>query len=240
MKIIQKELSQQGISNNHDQVKNRIMSAAEELHKKMGSQPVSMSDLAKKIGISKKTVYQYFVNKDELVDCIVSKKITLKKKELEERKRLSDNPIQEAFIAWHIIEDFMYDFNCITLLEIQKSYHQTFNKITEFKNVFLFQFFYSNVERGITAGLYRDTIKPTIICRYMLEVLFMPRNNTKPGYFHYSPAEIDNQLLTYHLHGLATEKGIRLIRRYKNEALAHTSKLMGNANINEATFYKLV
>ena len=211
---------------NRDQIKNHIMDTAEELYRKTGFNSFSMDHLAGEMGVSKKTIYECFVSKAELVDCIVSKQIAIKKKELEDRKRLAKNPIQEAFIVWHVIDEFVQDFNVYRLVQIQKSFLQTYKKIIAFKNEFLFHLFKSNVDRGITAGLYRDAIKSEIISRYIVDIAFMSHNSKVFSNARFSSIEIDNQLLTYHLHGMATEKGVSLIRRYKNEALAHTSKYM--------------
>jgi len=210
----------------HDQIRDHIIAAAEKLYKKTGFNSISMGGLAEEMSISKKTIYQCFINKAELVDCIVSKQIANKKKELEDRKRLAENPIQEAFIAWHIIDEFVQDFNIYTQVQFKKSFLQTFKKIISFKNDFLFKLFKSNVDRGITEGLYRGAINSGIISRYMVEISFMSYNSKVFSHARFSSMEIDNQLLTYHLYGLATEKGVSLIRAYKNEALAHSSKYM--------------
>ncbi|HEX6193727.1 MAG TPA: helix-turn-helix domain-containing protein, partial [Chitinophagaceae bacterium] len=51
--------------------KERIQNKAEELFMQFGIRSVSMDDIANNLGMSKKTVYQYFVDKDELVEAVV-------------------------------------------------------------------------------------------------------------------------------------------------------------------------
>jgi len=205
------------------------MDTAEKLNKRYGFDGLSMNLIAEETGISKKGIYERFASKAELVDSIVYKRITTNKNELEERKRLAKNPIHEAFIIWHIIDEFVKDYNTNTVLQIQQSFYQTFRRIKRFKNKFLFELFKSNVDRGIREGLYRDTIKSTLISRYMLDLSFMSPYSVfrRAGYLY---TDMDNQMLTYHLHGLATEKGAGLIRRYKNEALAQSSKYLNAVN----------
>ena len=210
----------------YDHIKKLITDTAEIMFKKNDFNAISMSDLASVAGISEKTIYEYFVSKAELVDYVISKQIAIKEKELAKRVRLARNPIHEAFIAWHIIDEFVQRYNFNSLLQIQKSFQQAFEKIMAFKNEFLFQLFKSNVDRGITDGLYRNTIKSDIISRHMVDISFMPGNSKDLSRAGHSLMGLDNQLLTYHLHGLATEKGVSLIRRYKNEALAQNCKYL--------------
>ena len=107
MKSIHEELLPKSNQKDNDQTKELILENAEKLYKKYGCNGISMNDLAAESGISKNTIYEFFVGKAELFDCIVSNQISSKKKELDERKRVAENPIQEAFIAWHIIDDFV-------------------------------------------------------------------------------------------------------------------------------------
>ncbi|MEO6358138.1 MAG: TetR/AcrR family transcriptional regulator, partial [Ferruginibacter sp.] len=49
----------------------RIQQKAHGLFMQFGLRSVSMDDIANSLGISKKTIYLYFADKDELVDAVV-------------------------------------------------------------------------------------------------------------------------------------------------------------------------
>ena len=51
----------------------RIKQKAHDLFMQYGLRSVSMDDIANSLGMSKKTIYQYFADKDELVDAVVER-----------------------------------------------------------------------------------------------------------------------------------------------------------------------
>ena len=52
--------------------KERITEKANELFMRYGVRSVSMDDIAAQLGMSKKTLYQYYTDKEELVDAVLS------------------------------------------------------------------------------------------------------------------------------------------------------------------------
>lgn len=226
MENIKSELLETGHQAQSRQRRLSILTTAEKLYGTAALKTPSMEKVALESAMFIKSMKQSFGSKSDFIDQVVSAKIAIKKTELEDRKRSAKNPIQETFMAWHLIEDFIEDFNPLTIFQIKKTFADTFKRIIDFKDDFLYEYFKSNVERGIKQGLYRVAVKSEIISRYLVDLLFMQRNPDNGRDQIFSSNEIQTQLLTYHLYGLATEKGVNLIRHYKNEALAYSSKFM--------------
>ena len=57
------------------EIKDRIQEKATELFMRFGIRSVSMDDIATQLGMSKKTIYQFFADKDELVDAVMAANI---------------------------------------------------------------------------------------------------------------------------------------------------------------------
>ncbi len=88
---------------------------------------------------------------------------------------------------------------------------------------FYTNYFKLNIDTDITQEVYRHNIKTELLSRYLIEILQVPLMSNISQKNRYGSAEEEDQIMTYHLYGIATEKGIRLIRKYKNEFLAYTS-----------------
>lgn len=97
--------------------------------------------------------------------------------------------------------------------------------ISRFKNDFLYRYFRTNIERGITEGLYLSSIKGELLAHYIVGDVLKKVDITVFQKSRISSIEMYSQLLSYHLHGMATEKGSSLVRKYKNDLLAFTSRM---------------
>jgi len=193
--------------------------------KTIGIKSMTMDDLADETGISKKAIYQFFNGKTELIECVVSDMIRQKKEALRDARLFSSNAVEQAFLGWHVIREFLQSINPEVSEDLKKHYQHAYYVVSEFQDVFLYNNFKLNIETGITQELYRNNIKTEVIARYLIQILLLLGNipmlsNGKFGYI-----ETEDQILSYHLHAIATEKGARLIRKYKNELLAHTGHL---------------
>ena len=59
------------------EVQDRIKQRADELFRRYGIRSVTMDEIAAQLGISKKTIYQYYTDKDQLVDAVTEDEIKL-------------------------------------------------------------------------------------------------------------------------------------------------------------------
>ncbi len=201
----------------------RILSIAQQLIKSSGIKGVTMESIAVEMGISKKTIYHFFDSKTDLVDRVFSKQIAAKKESLLLARVNADNAIEEAFLSWNIIENFVAGMTNEVRQQLNKNYVQAYNEVSDFEHGFLYYLLKSNIENGITAELYRNNINAEIISRYTLEILLMHSSLPVLHTRRFSNTETEGQILNYHLHGIATEEGGRMITKYKDDYLAYSS-----------------
>jgi AcrR family transcriptional regulator len=210
-------LSAKDLSPQDPEMKNQIVAIALNLFNQWGIKSVSVSDLAHEMRIGKKTFYQYFSGKEELVELIVTKKIEEKKNNLLEYKLHAGNPIEVAFLGWATVRHFLKQVNGKLFSQVKKIYPNIFKLVRVFQYDFLYSHFKSNIESGITEGLYRNNIKADVISRYLLGGILSPSVENIFWKEELTSVEIENQVLSYHLHAITTEKGVKLLRQYKNE-----------------------
>jgi AcrR family transcriptional regulator len=199
--------------------KERILVKSNELFNRYGIRSVSMDDIAAQLGMSKKTLYQYYSDKDELVNEVFDNVLTSNKSQCIECSKLGENAIHEVFVSFDMTEELLRTMNPSVLFDMQKYHPSAYRKFEEFRNNFLYKLIKSNLERGIKEELYRSEIDTDVITRYRLHSILLSFN---PDVFPSSKSNmvyIEQQLLEHFLYGLATSKGEKLIQKYKNQRL---------------------
>jgi AcrR family transcriptional regulator len=197
--------------------KERILVKSHELFNRYGIRSVSMDDIAAQLGMSKKTLYQYYTDKDELVNAVFDILLSDNKAQCVECTKKGENAIHEVFLSFDVVEEMLKTMNPSVLFDMQKYHPSAYKKFDDFRNGFLFKIIKSNLERGIREELYREEIDTDILSRYRLHTVLLsfnpevfPANKTNAAY-------IEQQLLEVFLFGLATPKGQKLIQKYKNQ-----------------------
>jgi AcrR family transcriptional regulator len=197
--------------------KERILLRAHELFNKYGIRSVSMDDLATQLGMSKKTLYQYYTDKDELVDAVFATTMDQTQTQCKLDRQRSEDPIHEIFLAYDMVQEMFTNMNPSVLFEMQKYHPATFKKFQDYKNGFLYQMIRTNIETGIKEELYRTDIDVDVLTRYRIHSIMLafdpevfPSNRTRL-------VHIEQQLLENFLYGLSTPKGQKLIQKYKNQ-----------------------
>lgn len=210
--------------------KERIQNKADELFMKYGIRSVSMDDIANALGMSKKTIYQYFSDKNELVDAVVDKEIQEMQQDCARFRDGSKNAIEEIILS---LDDFVEQFrniNPIVVHDLEKFHFRSHQRFMEHKNKYLFEIFRDNIERGIKEGLFREEIDMEVLSKFRLESLMLPFNLDifPPGKFNL--ADVCKEITEHWLFGLASLKGYKLILKYKEERIKakHYDSLPGS------------
>jgi len=199
------------------EMRDRILEKATELFMRYGIRSVSMDDIAAQLGISKKTIYLSFADKDELVDAMVDGDINKMQAECDRCQHQSGNAIEEIFLTMEMIQMHMQNMNPMLLYDLQKFHFRSFQKFMAHKNSYLLDIIRQNMEKGIREGLYRKNLHTDILSRFRLETLMIPFNMDQfpPG--KYNLVEVTRVILEHFLFGLASEKGYQMILKYQKE-----------------------
>lgn len=193
----------------------RLLEAAKELFFMHGIKRVTVDDICRHIGVSKKTLYLFFENKEKLIECLLEKNLNENKKEFEQIFKKSNNSVQEIILLMEHLAEMFSNINPYVFYDLQKYHPGVWKQFKEFKETFLFQIIVKNLEKGIQEGLYRHKINIEILARLRIEETQMALN---PLIFHnakYKISDIQIELLEHYLHGITTLKGHKLINKYR-------------------------
>lgn len=197
------------------ETKNRITQEARDLFLRLGIRSVSMDDIAGKIGMSKKTLYQHFVDKDELVDMVVEFETTRMQGECIACFTTAENAVEEIFKTMDMVMQHFRDMNPMVLFDLHKFHIKAFARFMNYKNKFLFKVISNNLKRGIEEGFFRQDIRIDILAKYRLESMMFAFNLEAFPPSTYNAAEVTVTMMENFLYGLATESGFKRIEQYK-------------------------
>jgi len=197
----------------------RIQQKAHELFMQYGLRSVSMDDIANSLGISKKTIYQHYADKDELVDAVVEAEFAKNENICEFDRKNSKNAVDEIFMAMDMVVEMFSHMNPSLVFDMQKYYPKAFQKFHKHKNDYLYNVIRDNVIRGINEELYRSEINVDIISRFRVESIMIPFNPEFHTKMKYNMAEIEEEFIIHFLFGMASPKGYKMIVKYQQERI---------------------
>src|ERR1700712_513509 len=111
----------------------RIIQGGEDLFLKAGIKSVTMDDIAKHLGMSKKTIYQFFKDKNDLVIALVTKKLKEDEERMEAIISKSNNVIEEMINMMKCSEDIFSRITPIVIHDMQKYHPEAWAQFQKFK-----------------------------------------------------------------------------------------------------------
>lgn len=208
------------------EIKHRIRSKAHELFIRYGIRSVSMDDIAAQLGMSKKTLYLYFSDKDELVDAAVDIQITQGQQDCMNCFGKAQNAVEEILLMMENIVEQFRTMNPTILYDLEKFHYNAYKKFLKHKSEFLLEVIRRNIERGIKEELFRSEINTDILSKFRLESMLIAFNMEIFPLRKYNLAFVTKEIIEHYLFGLATIKGHKLILKYQQEKKlqAHETK----------------
>lgn len=198
-----------------NEIKKRIKLKSGELFHKFGIKTITMDEIAGQLGISKKTIYLYFKDKDELVDAVFTDIMCRNQEYCEETKKNAKNAIHEGFMIMKIMEKMFENLNPVTLFDLERNHPKTFNKFHLHKYNFLFTAIIENIEWGKKEGLYREDLESEVAAKVRLENMMLPFNQDIFPTGKFNLTDLQKQLIEFFLYSIVTPKGYKFIMKYK-------------------------
>ena len=195
----------------------RILQKATDLFVRYGIRSVTMDEIAIQLGISKKTIYQFYADKNELVNAVIEQYLSHNKDCCDRDRVDAKNAVHELFLAMQMVQDMFENMNVSMLYDLEKYHPKAYQKFEKYKYEFLHKVIRENIERGIEEELYRDDFDKNIITAIRLENMLLPFNQALFPKSKYSLVQVQQQLMEHYLFGIASIKGHKLILKYKEE-----------------------
>jgi AcrR family transcriptional regulator len=201
------------------EIKERIQQKAKDLFHRYGIKSITMDEIATQLGASKKTIYQYFSDKDELVDAIIKEMIGSAQEMCESNIAMGKDAIHELFQAMDFVQQIFSEMNPAMMYDLDRFHPQSFKIFLDHKNKYLYQVIRDNLKRGIKEELYRPDINIDILAKFRLEGMMIAFNQDVFPSSKFNLAELHKIIIEHFLFGVASLKGYKLILKYHQERL---------------------
>jgi AcrR family transcriptional regulator len=193
----------------------KILKGAEELFFKYGIRSVTMDDIARHLGMSKKTIYQYYKEKDEIIHKLMQAHIKEDECTFAACAERASNIVEEVFEMMKNIQDIFSKVNPQLFYELQKYYPQTWKLFKDFKEDFILGMVERSLEKGIKDGHVRPDINVKILSRLRMEQIEMAMDPKAFPPDKFKILDVQLNIVEHFLYGICTLKGHKLINKYK-------------------------
>lgn len=193
----------------------KILKISLDLFFKYGIKRVTMDDIAKELGMSKKTIYQFYKEKDDLVNQLTEIELDKETGKFDDIKNQAKDPIHEIMLISEKLRQMMQHINPIFFLDLQKFYPKAFLQFQKFKENCALNEILRNIKEGKTAGLYRQDVDEDFAARLRLAQIDMLMFGNYFSYENLTFVRAHELILDMFVHGICTVKGHKLINNYK-------------------------
>lgn len=196
------------------ETREKIVEKAAELYMQFGIRTVTMDDIARDLSISKKTIYQYFKDKRELVNTICSTSLEIEEKRFAGATEESENSVHELMLVSKCLRESMQEMKVNIMNELRKFYPDAWKMYSTFKSGVMKESIMNVIIRGKKEGYFRPDLDPELIAIMRMEQVesFMISNLYPKD--KYSLTQVQMHLFDHFIHGLFTIEGHQLFNTY--------------------------
>ncbi len=204
----------------NEELKN-IAKKVNQLFTRYGIKSVTMDDISRELGISKKTLYQHVKDKTELVELIVDSEFEEKESCLSKLITTYENAIDEIYQVHKVVIQIFKEYSPTSEYDLRKYYPVVHQRMHQLRRQKLMENYSNNLKKGIEEGLYREEINVELIAKLQVQRVENTFENDfltieemiKPASF--------IEIFNYHVRGIATEKGLieleKVIQKMKSD-----------------------
>jgi AcrR family transcriptional regulator len=200
-------------------IKDRIIEGAADLFKTYGIKSVTMDSLANQFGMSKRTIYEIFADKDELLMAVLTRMNQQQKEMIRKVLGESENSIIAIFRMLEINRDNFQSMSPAFLADLKKYHHEVLMKKADKSEMPDYRNHQEIIENGITEGLFRPEINPDLANRCLFNLGSSIMNNDLYPYEQFSRRDVIKNIFLNYLRGISTQKGLLLIDKLEEKFL---------------------
>ena len=175
-----------------------------------------MDDIAKHLAISKKTIYHFFSDKNELVTALMVKKMKEDKVQMDEIIAEPVNVIEQLLKMMQCAEEILSRANPILMHDMKKYHPDAWDEFQRFKAGTMIGMMENLLTKGITQGYIRPDVNVKILARMRVNQVEMGFNLAVFPLAEFSTWTVQFQLMEHFNYGICTLEGYKLLEQHKN------------------------
>lgn len=195
----------------------QIVQKSAEMFLSMGFKTVTMDDIANELGISKKTLYQYFSNKNDLVHSCAMYLFDFIECGVDQICAKSQNPIEELYEIKNYVLQNLKDESSSPIYQLQKYFPKTYQELSAKQFKKMQSCMVTNLQKGIQMGLFREDIDLEFVTRVYYKAAMVIRDQEVFPLDKFTLPQLEKYLLDYHLRAIVTPKGLEIIHQLNQQ-----------------------
>jgi AcrR family transcriptional regulator len=194
-----------------------LLKQAGDIFMRYGLKSVTMDDVCRELGISKKTLYQYVTDKNDLISKVLEQDIEADEKMICALQTSSLSAIDELLHIQKMVSEKVQHMHSSIVYDLKKYYPESWGRIIKHRNEFIVGCIEQNIIKGQAEGLFRNDINAAVIARiYSARIEAVIDPSLFSG-LKFTTAELYAEAMRYHIRGIATEKGLQYLESTQNK-----------------------
>lgn len=196
-----------------DEKRLEILERASAVYMRFGIKSVTMDDLARELGISKKTIYKYFDDKSDLVRSIVEMKMQMDQAICQNCLNHTENAVDTLMQISRLIVEHVGNMNPSVFFDLKKYHADAWQVVEAHRWGFVLDTVTANLYRGIEEKLFRDNLNPEVVGRLYVASI---DNIFNPDIFPWPKfkfQEIYTEMIRLHIKGLVNKNGLEYLNQ---------------------------
>lgn len=198
-----------------DELKERILSESGELFMTVGCKSITMDDIANSLGVSKRTIYEIFKDKEDLLEQAITYKL---EKGFEQNKQtiddVSHNVIESVLQMCYSTSEVVLRMHMNFIAEMQKFYPKVYQDTFLRLRDSHMNYYKDIMQKGIEQGVIGEDVSPLLVTQIIDDLHELLGKSRLHPYNLFSMRELFYHTIIKYMRGVATLKGIQIIDDY--------------------------
>ena len=196
------------------EMQHRILEKARELFFFFGVKSITMDDISKHLGISKKTLYTFYKDKGELVRLVMGDLLSKHTEETLKIKEKAQNSIEEVALQAQILYTVFKEVKPNVFFEVEKYFPDLAGQFSDHRYSCMLEGIKENLERGKAEELYREDLDVAFTAQVRLNQLISAFDEKAYESVEFNIRQIINKLTLFYLNAICSTEGKQLIAKY--------------------------
>lgn len=189
-----------------------FLTKASDLFIENGAKTLTMDEIAKAFGISKKTLYIKYKNKEELIEAVLHFKLEEIITRLKYLDQTVENAVERMFCRDEEIENVAHSNNSLLIKQLIKYYPSIFNKhMMEFSDKFS-EVMIHNIAKGREQGYYRENFDAEVYSKLFFQLIMSLESSPFIDTAAIDKIHYKNEVMSMYMNAITTEKGKQILK----------------------------
>lgn len=190
------------------EVKEKILTRSQELFMRYGFKSITMDEVANHCNISKKTIYQFFSDKDAIINEVVKRHMSADVCRVKQLQEDATSALDEIMRVSEYMKETIGNIHPSVLFDLKKYHPAAWEAFNQHKHSMMIETVSNNLERGVKEGVYRSDIDIRILSRLRcLEVEALFHSDLFPATT-FNPATLQIHFVDHFIRGIASPTGL--------------------------------